>query len=60
MIEMIFKTNETLSGVCLQANSLSCIQRVCDAVQSHPTWNVAHLAVSLALTDCLNNEEILR
>uniref|UniRef100_A0A1B6DBA0 phospholipase A2 n=1 Tax=Clastoptera arizonana TaxID=38151 RepID=A0A1B6DBA0_9HEMI len=46
----------TISTVICSLNGL---QRVCDLIQENPSWNIAHLVVSLNLTDCLQHPLIL-
>lgn len=36
------------------------IQNLCDNLIAHPSWNQAHLAVRLVLTDILSHPHILK
>lgn len=40
-------------------SSLTLLQRLCDTIVEHPSWNIAHLAVKLQLIDCLSDQKIV-
>ncbi|XP_046659863.1 85/88 kDa calcium-independent phospholipase A2 isoform X3 [Homalodisca vitripennis] len=48
-----------LVSISATVNTLSGIQKLCDVIEKYPSWTIAHLAVYLNLTDCLNSEQVL-
>ncbi|KAG8243690.1 85/88 kDa calcium-independent phospholipase A2 [Homalodisca vitripennis] len=51
--------NRLLPQLHSLVNTLSGIQKLCDVIEKYPSWTIAHLAVYLNLTDCLNSEQVL-
>lgn len=40
--------------------SLYGLQKLVDLLKEHPAWSIAHIAVQLNLTDCLNSAEVFQ